>query len=215
MHPKRALARFSNLLMEARDYAVLEKTFIYQRYVWTYKHIRPGTIFIDVGAYIGDTAVYFATNQNTRRVIAYEAVPYYYLKALSNIKKSPFKDKIQLFNVAILDQGGKMKIAATYTGHDWGFDSSKNRGLGGKNVEVKPLSEVISDLKNLALKCYVDYNGGSTLDGLKLNNVYLIDVIVKNGNVGKIKQHLMKEGFKTHEFTNPNWHETHIRGIKK
>jgi FkbM family methyltransferase len=52
---------------------------------------------IDIGANIGDTAIYFCLN-NAKRVIALEPFPYSYKYALLNITSNNMNDKIEIIN---------------------------------------------------------------------------------------------------------------------
>lgn len=64
-----------------------------------YKFLNPdGSIVIDIGANIGDSAIYFALN-GAEKVIALEPFPYSYNFALINIKENNLDDKIELSNV--------------------------------------------------------------------------------------------------------------------
>ncbi|MEM5777926.1 MAG: FkbM family methyltransferase [Candidatus Aenigmatarchaeota archaeon] len=56
-----------------------------------------GKDVIDIGANIGDTAIYFAI-KGARKVISLEPYPYTFAQAIKNISSSEFKDKIEIIN---------------------------------------------------------------------------------------------------------------------
>ncbi|MCW1311795.1 MAG: FkbM family methyltransferase, partial [Candidatus Rehaiarchaeum fermentans] len=56
-----------------------------------------GKDVIDIGANIGDTAIYFAI-KGARKVISLEPYPYTFDQAIKNISSSEFKDKIKIIN---------------------------------------------------------------------------------------------------------------------
>ena len=63
-----------------------------------YKFLDPkGSVVIDIGANIGDSAIYFALN-GAEKIIALEPYPYSYNLAQENIKINNFNDKVELLN---------------------------------------------------------------------------------------------------------------------
>ena len=87
--------------IRARRFDLLSSTFMEQQYFWLYSRIRPGTTLIDIGANIGDTAIYFAMNPNVRRVMGYEPVSGLFKEAGKNIGSSPYGKRIRLINEAM------------------------------------------------------------------------------------------------------------------
>ena len=69
----------------------------------------PNRNIIDIGANIGDTALYFA--KNGANVIAFEPVTHLYKLGIENIELNPdLKDNIQFFNKAVGGKKGKLNI---------------------------------------------------------------------------------------------------------
>lgn len=66
-----------------------------------------GMTVVDVGAYVGETAVYFAA-RGARRVIAIEPHPEAYREMLENIKLNGLEDKIIPINAGLADRPGKI-----------------------------------------------------------------------------------------------------------
>lgn len=98
------------------------------------------TVVIDVGANIGDTALYFA-NQGCE-VYAFEAVPDIYDVAVKNIQLNPsLSDKIHIFNKAVSDKNETIEISYS------GLSSSRYVETGKKyDIEAIPLNLIIEKL---------------------------------------------------------------------
>ncbi len=67
----------------------------------------PGYRILDVGAYIGDTPLFFAAH-GAQKVIAAEPAPDNYALAQKNISGSPYADRIELLPVAVAATDGEM-----------------------------------------------------------------------------------------------------------
>lgn len=50
------------------------------------KNLRPHTVVIDIGAKVGETAIYFAQWHKIDKVIAYEPMPFLYDKEVENVR---------------------------------------------------------------------------------------------------------------------------------
>ena len=70
--------------------------------------MKPGTTLIDIGAFIGDTAAYFAMNSNVKTIMAYEPHPSTFGILQDNVNELPeiLKEKIRLKNKAIMEKEG-------------------------------------------------------------------------------------------------------------
>ncbi|MEM3334034.1 MAG: FkbM family methyltransferase [Thermoplasmata archaeon] len=71
-----------------------------------------GKDVIDIGANIGDTAIYFAI-KGARKVISLEPYPYTFAQAIKNISSSEFKDKIEIINAGY-GKDKKIKIDISF-----------------------------------------------------------------------------------------------------
>ncbi len=111
-------------------------------------HVR-GKNVIDIGANIGDTAIYFALN-GAKRVFAYEPYPYSYLIAKKNIEKNKLMEKITLRNIGC-GKSGHVNI-------DEGFKNVAGCNIkkfnAGKKIPIHNLSEIIKEchLNNCVMK---------------------------------------------------------------
>ena len=100
---------------------------------------------VDVGAFIGDTSIYFAC-KGAKEVIAYEPLPHLYKIAAKNILINKSDNVIRIKNEAIGDRYGEIVIYE----HRWPGRSSifrfpKKEIVRSHKVKVNPLSDVIFD----------------------------------------------------------------------
>lgn len=105
----------------AKFYSHLSEVFFDQSYYWLWKMAKPNTILLDIGAFIGDTASYFAMHDNIDRILAYEPHEKTFMKLEGNISKLPrdLKQKINIYNKALMGRNG--------------FVKSNNTGITGMN----------------------------------------------------------------------------------
>jgi len=109
---------------------------------------------VDVGANIGDTAIYFAL-KSAKHVYAFEPYPYSYNIAMKNIKLNHLEDKITLLNEGC-GRSGFVTIKEDY--ENTGSADLKNF-KEGKKIRIESLDEIVKrfNLKHAALK--VDCEG--------------------------------------------------------
>lgn len=115
-----------------------------------------GRDVVDIGAYIGDTPIYFALN-GARHVYALEPYPYSYNMARRNVSANGLGKKITMINAACGSRKGSMTIE---TEEDNFAGSELRESRSGKTIEILPLS-LIADrygLNGAALK--IDCEGG-------------------------------------------------------
>ncbi|MHB1600843.1 MAG: FkbM family methyltransferase [bacterium] len=94
-------------------------------------------IIIDIGAYIGDTAIYFVY-KGCKAVYALEPFPYSFKIANINIALNKCDDKITLLNAGIGKKSGTIKINSEYiSGVDSSIDSLINPNIHFDNGELK------------------------------------------------------------------------------
>jgi hypothetical protein len=84
-------------IVAAIDVMNYREIFLDQTYKWLYERIKPNTLLLDIGASIGDTAIYFSMNLNVKEVWSYEADDKRYRKLLESIVHSRFS-KIRPFH---------------------------------------------------------------------------------------------------------------------
>jgi FkbM family methyltransferase len=103
-------------------------------YVEQYNTEIQGNV-IDIGASIGDSAIYFAL-KGASHVYAFEPLPAVYKIALQNIKLNNLEDKITLINAAVGSKEGKVKVPSSINIEESGGFSITNQG----DVEVPVIS---------------------------------------------------------------------------
>jgi len=77
--------------------------------------IVKGKDVLDIGAYVGDTPIYYYLYGKARHVYAFEPMPYLYEKGLQIIKKNRLSKFISLFNEGVSGEGGVIKIPRSGT----------------------------------------------------------------------------------------------------
>jgi len=109
---------------------------------------------VDIGANIGDTAIYFAL-KGAKHVYAFEPYPYSYNIAKKNIRLNHLEDKITLLNEGC-GKSGSIAIKEDYK-NTVGTDLKSFKE--GKKIRIEGLDEIVKrfNLKHAALK--VDCEG--------------------------------------------------------
>ncbi|MCL4379220.1 FkbM family methyltransferase [Candidatus Marsarchaeota archaeon] len=133
---------------------------------------------IDIGGYMGDTAVYFAVSPKVKKVIAYEPTKRLYREAILNISMSPFKDKIQFKNMAI----GEREQSIIYDNET--------------DVRYIALDDVLSGLKNVAIKCDCEGAERYMFNDTNLKQVYAMAVECHYGCISTVAKRLKNIGFR-------------------
>lgn len=113
-----------------------------------------GREVVDVGANIGDTAVFFSRVKKASKVIAIEPLPYVFSLAQKNIKANNINN-VLLLNASLGSKRGKITIEEPHVKESPGFSVSV-LGKGDKRVEQITLTDVLSLLKDpylLKLDC--------------------------------------------------------------
>jgi FkbM family methyltransferase len=124
-------ARFKTL------YKSILETFIGRQYDLV--DVR-GKVVVDVGAFVGDSAIYFAL-KGAKKVIAIEPHRVAFKEMLENIKLNNLENVIMLINAGLASKHGKICLKNT----DIKGTESSYHGLGNcmNNVNVITLSEII------------------------------------------------------------------------
>jgi FkbM family methyltransferase len=155
-----------------------------------------GKEVVDIGAYIGDSSIYFALN-GAKRVYAFEPYPFSYRIAARNIKINKLKNKITLFNEAIGRNKGLIYIDKNYKNSPGAQVKNFKKG---KKVKITTLREIIKrfKLKDAILK--IDCEGCEYASILNAPNEVLrvfkeIMIEYHYGYINLMKK-LLKAGFK-------------------
>lgn len=94
----------------------------------------PCSLAIDVGANIGDSAIYLALS-GANKVVALEPYPVAYHNAVENVRINGLTDKIKLLNVAAMDERGMTTIDASIQ-----HSSTKSMDCRSGSIMSDPLS---------------------------------------------------------------------------
>ncbi|GHT82359.1 hypothetical protein FACS1894137_01080 [Spirochaetia bacterium] len=100
------------------------------------KYVSPMKEIIDIGGWIGPT-VLIAYSYNPKRISVVEADPANYQILKTNCLKNYLNDKVELNNICIADETGKI-VEFGYTDEEV-LDTS-TKGIGGKRVKVSTIS---------------------------------------------------------------------------
>ena len=105
-------------------------------------------IVIDVGGYIGDTALYFVT-RGAQKVLVYEPVKFFYELMLHNIKLNNINDKIESFNKGIWYEYGSLevKLRNASTGLEL---TQERKDDNAEKIEVEPLVNALLRARTVA-----------------------------------------------------------------
>ncbi len=115
---------------------MIKDQFIEEQYGWL--DVK-GKDVIDIGANIGDSAIYFAL-KGAKHVYAFEPYPYSYRIAMQNIKLNKLQGRITLLNKGCGGKEGKIKINAEYK--NLGGTDLKNFE-NGTNINITTLREIL------------------------------------------------------------------------
>lgn len=159
-----------------------------------------GRDVVDVGAYNGDTAIYFAF-KGARHVYAFEPYPYSYRLARRNVMANSLGSKITMINAGCGSRRGSIKIKAEYIK---GLAGSAMKATdSGKKIPIVPLSYVVDKykLKNAALKvdcegCEYDIILKSSDETLRRFSKILIEY---HYGYARLEKRLKEAGFKLRE----------------
>ena len=157
-----------------------------------------GRFVLDIGGYIGDTALYFIA-KGAKRVIAYEAFPYSYNIALNNVIQNNLRDRIEMNNCAVGGVDSYITIDPDYINNNESKAISQNYGVKIPIISLKTIVKKY-DINGWALKmncegCEYDVFENTDLNTLrKFSEIYMhyhgssSPLILKLGQAGfKIK----------------------------
>ena len=126
------------------------------------RYSAPG-LFVDVGAFVGNHAIFFAKHCRAGHVIAFEPFPQTFALMQYNVRLNALSGSITCVNKAVSDQAGALKMSVV---------NKKNRGMnridesGKTPVEVSTLDEELSDSIPISfLKIDAEGHGANVLRG--------------------------------------------------
>lgn len=160
-------------------------------------------VVVDIGAYTGDTALYYATKGRAKMVYAYELFPSISKKAEANVRMSNLSNKIKVFNEGVGGKPGSMMISKTESS----FGNTDARHHTDKvKVNIISLDQIVKKfkIKDGALK--VDCEGAEyeifrNASSAAIRAFRIIHIEYHYGYLDLVKR-LEKEGFSIKR-TNP------------
>ncbi|MEO1528543.1 MAG: FkbM family methyltransferase [Planctomycetota bacterium] len=128
------------------------------------RYSAPG-LFVDVGAFVGNHAIFFAKHCRAGHVIAFEPFPTTFALMKYNVRLNALSGSITCVNKAVSDQPGELKMSVV---------NKKNRGMnridqsGKTPVEVSTLDQELSDTIPISfLKIDAEGHGANVLRGAR------------------------------------------------
>ena len=192
-NPFTALERYRRMQDE---HYILNEVFMHQEYWWLWRRITPGTTVIDIGGFIGDTAVYFAMNKNAESVHVLEPMPYYYDKIVHAISLSPFAGKITCENAGV----ATFPVAVPYASPSDSFINMKyaTHRFGTRKLHMIGIQEILAQYKgrSLVIKCDIEGMERHIFDDVDLSDVYALEIECHD-SLRTVGPSLRKKGFKT------------------
>jgi FkbM family methyltransferase len=165
---------------------------IEQRFAWLVRNLKKRTVVIDIGAYIGDTAIYFASFDNVKAVYAYEPYKSLYAKAARNIKLSRLDKKIRLLNAGVTDSDIPLRVSPK---GDIGSEFVESPG-GSNIIRSYSLNTILKGKKNVIIKSNCEGSEYKIFNkDADLRNVYRINIAYHYG-LQKLPSTLKSKGFK-------------------
>jgi FkbM family methyltransferase len=121
------------------------------------KFLKPQTVFVDVGANIGEFTIFAAKRVTQGRVITFEPVPFLFGELKANVEINKFKN-VELINKALSDRSGVVPI---FNERSQSFDDNIFTLAPGPN------NRLVAQVETIRLDDYI---------GSKQINVMKIDV---------------------------------------
>ena len=170
----------------------LTETFIGQQYKWLVTDLRPKTVAIDIGAFIGDSAIYLAMFDKIKEIHAYEPFPETYKRAAQNISLSGFGYKIKLYNEGVSNKQCYMKLSES----SQVMTPRAKNSLLGKRIRIEALNNLLKGKNNVIIKCDCEGEEHKIFsNGTNLDNVYKIQMEYHHGT-GSMTDFLKQSGFR-------------------
>lgn len=173
---------------------MIKEQFMEQQYKWLDVKNK---VVIDIGANIGDSAIYFAL-KGAKHVYAFEPYPYSYKLARQNIRLNKLQDKITLLNEGCSRKEGRIRIDTKYK--NLGSTDLKNF-KNGADIAITTLDELvkrfdIADEAVLKIDCEgCEYGVLLEAQNSTLRRFKLIQIEYHYGYLN-IKRELKNSGFK-------------------
>ncbi|ABZ83352.1 methyltransferase, fkbm family, domain protein, putative [Heliomicrobium modesticaldum Ice1] len=135
--------RYKDYLIKGINDPYIKKEFIADLYRMKYVYPDCGDVVLDVGAYRGDTAIFFADKVgSTGKVFAFEPIKANFDWLVDNIRDNRLDHIIVPVNKGCDGRSGLVKGVTVKSGAPWSFLSDE---MGEQNIEVVELDEFVTD----------------------------------------------------------------------
>ena len=172
-----------------------QEIFVEQSYYWLASKAKPNTTVVDIGAKIGETAIFFSMFPNVKKVVAYEPMPFSYSMMKKNISINPFRKKIEIHNKALSSVRESRRIDEDKIMNGL-YSFTKSRGdSGGRLITSVTLADALRGLKNVIIKSDCEGAEADFFDNADLSEVYAIE-LEYHYCLPKVTRALKKKGFK-------------------
>jgi FkbM family methyltransferase len=180
-----------------RESSVLFETFVKEEY----KDLNvSGKWVVDIGANIGDSAIYFSKVGNAKRVIALEPYPYSYDLAQKNVKINDTRN-VTLLNAGLGGRKTEILLDPNYTAGTGDGLKQSTASKNGTKVDVLTLHELLNlyEIGSSVMKidcegCEYDLILGSAAEDLRRFDEILVECHYGYLN---IEEKLRLAGFRT------------------
>ena len=105
--------------------ATIFSTFVYKD--WKRLNVQSEKV-LDIGGYIGDTAIWFIS-EGAKRVVVYEAFPYSFKIALANITKNHLEEVVEINNCALGGEDSFITIDPKFVNDNESIATSQEAGI--------------------------------------------------------------------------------------
>ncbi|MEM3265170.1 MAG: FkbM family methyltransferase [Thermoplasmata archaeon] len=124
----------------ANTISLIKEQFFYEQYKWL--DVK-GKDAADIGANVGDTAIYFGL-KGAKHVYAFEPYPYSYNLAKRNIAENKLEKVVTILNNGVGSNSSEIKIKADYK--NTGNTNLKSFN-SGQNVKIITLENIVKQYK--------------------------------------------------------------------
>jgi len=146
--------KYKDFLVEGLNDAE-KKELHYEIYKMKYFIPEPNDIVFDIGAYVGDSSIFFSSYIGKKgKIYSFEPIKANFNLLLQNIELNNLKDVIIPINMGCADKSGFTGAISTKSGASWAFLSGND---GNERVEL------------ISIDDFVDSNDISKLDLIKID----------------------------------------------
>ncbi len=175
--------------------------------------LKPGDLFIDIGANIGSYSILAASSKDVD-VISIEPIPSTFSWLQKNIKINDLEKKINAMNIGLADKKGSIKFSSNLDtiNHVLSIDE---KNLPAIEVNVSTLDEILKGIFPTIIKIDVEGYEMKVLEGAKnlINCPSLIAIIIELNGGGrrygiedsKIHKLLTSKGFDSFKYNPQNY----------